>query len=124
MKLENIEEPRLRFLSGEHICPRRGITAYGAFDRSMGTRRTDVIVGSVGSATCNEALDRWVTRCASEIPGMADARQPNLRVSFPGMNLGHGFDATLKFSQDLARTIKKSEVEEIIAITVLAPIQI
>lgn len=116
MKLEHIDEPRLRFQSGEHICPRRGITAYGAFDRSMGTRRTDVILGSVGSATCNEALDRWVTRCGSEIPGMASAKQPNLRVMFPGMNLGQGFDATLKFSQDLARTIKKSEVDEIVAI--------
>jgi hypothetical protein len=116
MKLEHIDEPRLRFQSGEHICPRRGITAYGAFDRSMGTRRTDVIVGGVGSATCNEALERWVTRCASEIPGMENAKQPNLRVGFPGMNLGHGFDATLKFSQDLARTIKKSEVDEIVAI--------
>jgi hypothetical protein len=117
MKLEYIEEPRLRFLGGEHICPRRGITAYGAFDRSIGTRRSDVILGSVGSATCNEALDRWVARCASEIPGMADARQPNLRVGFPGMGLGHGFDATLKFSQDLTRTIKKSEIEEIVAIS-------
>ena len=116
MNLEHIEEPRLRFHSGEHICPRLGITAYGVFDRSMETRRTDVILGSVGSATCNEALDRWVTRCASEIPGMQNAKQPNLRVMFPGMSLGHGFDAKLKFSQDLARTIKKSEVDELMAI--------
>lgn len=116
MKLEHIVEPRLRFANGEHVCPRRGITAYGAFDRSMGTRRTDVILGSVGSATCNEALDRWVLKCANEIPGDPKSRQPNLRVEFPGMNLGHGFDAVLKFSQDLTRTIKKSEIEEIIAI--------
>lgn len=104
MKLEHINEPRLRFATGEHVCPRRGVAAYGVFDRSMGTRRTDVIVGSVGTATCNEALDRWIARCASEIPGLEDARQPNLRVAFPGMTLGQAFDAKLMFSQDLART--------------------
>jgi len=116
MRLEHIAEPHLRFANGDHICPRRGITAYGAFDRSMGTRRTDVILGSVGSATCNEALNRWVVKCAGEIPGDPKSRQPNLRVEFPGMNLGHGFDAMLKFSQDLTRTIKKSEIDEIVAI--------
>lgn len=116
MKLEHISEPRLRFWAGDHICPRRGIAAYGAFDRGMGARRTDVMVGGVGTATCIEALGRWVDRCGGEIPAMADAKQPNLRVPFPGFNMGHGFDAKLVFGQDLARTLKKSEVDEIVAI--------
>lgn len=116
MKLEHIPEPRLRFANGEHICPRKGITAYGAFDRTMGTRRTDVIVGAVGTATCIESFDRWMTKCASEIAAPDNARQPNLRVAFPGMGLGHGFDAKLVFSQDLARPLKKSDVDEIVAI--------
>lgn len=117
MKLEHIAEPRLQFANGDHVCPRRGITAFGSFDRSMGTRRTDVILGGVGSATCNEALSRWVAKCSTEIPGNPEANQPNLRVGFPGVNLGHGFDAVLKFSADLARTIRKSEIDEIVAIS-------
>lgn len=116
MKLEHIAEPRLRFANGEHICPRKGITAYGAFDRTMATRRTDVIVGGVGTATCIESLDRWMQRCAGEIAAPEDARQPNLRAPFPGMGLGHGFDAKLVFGQDLARTLRKSDVDEIVAI--------
>lgn len=35
MKLEFIEEPRLIFARGEHICPRRGISAYGVFDQTQ-----------------------------------------------------------------------------------------
>ena len=116
MKLEHIPEPRLQFAGGEHICPRRGITAYGVFDRTMGTRRSDVIVGSVGTATCNEAFERWIVRCAGEIDAPANARQPNLRVAFPGFNAGSGFDAKFVFGQDLARSLKKSEVDEIVAI--------
>ncbi|ABM96883.1 argonaute/piwi family protein [Methylibium petroleiphilum] len=116
MKLEHIPEPRLRFASGEHICPRRGIAAYGVFDRSMDSRRTDVMIGGVGTATCIEALGRWVERCSSEIPAPETAKQPNLRVPFPGVGRGHAFDAKLVFGSDLARTLKKSEVDEIVAI--------
>lgn len=116
MKLEHISEPRLRFATGEHICPRKGIASYGAFDRTMGTRRTDVMVGGVGTATCIEALQRWVDRCGGEIAAPATAKQPNLRVPFPGFGLSHGFDAKLVFGQDLARALKKSEVDEIVAI--------
>lgn len=116
MKLEHISEPRLRFAKGDHICPRKGIATYGVFDRTMGTRRTDVMVGAVGTATCIEALERWMSRCGGEIPAAEDAKQPNLRVPFPGFCMGHGFDARLVFGQDLARTLKKSEVDEIVAI--------
>lgn len=115
MKLEHLTEPRLRFAAGEHICPRRGITAYGVFDRIMGARRTEVMVGGVGTATCLEGLERWVTRCANEIAAPEDTRQPNLRVPFPGIGIGYGFDVKLVFSQELTRTLKKSDVEEIVA---------
>ena len=62
MKLEHISEPRLQFANGEHVCPRRGMDAYGVFDLSMGTRRTDVIVGGVGTTNCSEALGKWIER--------------------------------------------------------------
>lgn len=117
MKLEHIAEPRLSFANGEHICPRRGIAAYGTFDRSMETRRTDVIIGGIGTATCMEGLQSWIDRCAGEIPAPEDAKQPNLRVAFPGFSLGQGFDAKLVFGQDLARTLKKSDIDEITGIS-------
>ena len=117
MRLEHIAEPRLRFASGEHICPRKGISTYGAFDRTMGTRRSDVIVGGVGTSTCIEGLERWIARCGGEIAAAEGAKQPNLRVPFPGFGLGHGFDAKLVFGQDLARALRKSDVDELIAIS-------
>jgi len=116
MKLEHISEPRLEFARGEHICPRRGISSYGVFDQTMPTRRTDVILGGVGTALCMEAFSRWVERCSAEIAAPSDARQPNLRIGFPGFSTDDRFGARLVFGQDLARTLKKSEVDEIIAI--------
>lgn len=114
MKLEHIAEPRLSFATGEHVCPRRGIATFGAFDRTMATRRTDVIVGGVGTATCMESLEAWISRCGSEIGAPENARQPNLHPSFPGFAVGHGFDAKFVFGSDLARALKKSEVDAII----------
>ena len=56
MKLEHISEPRLVFADGEHVCPRRGIAAYGVFDKSATVRRSQVNVGAVGSGSCVAAL--------------------------------------------------------------------
>lgn len=117
MKLEHINEPRLMFANGEHVCPRRGIGTYGVFDLSMGTRRTDVMVGGVGTANCNEALGRWIERCAGQIAAPEKARQPNLRVPFCGFSADSGFGARFVFGQDLARSLKKSDIGEILAIT-------
>lgn len=117
MKLEHIDEPRLRFAAGDHICPRRGIATYGVYDRGMGARRNDLMIGAVGTAACIESLADWISTCGSEIPPIPDAKQPNLRVGFPGFGVGQGFDAKLVFAQDLARSIKKSEVDEIVAIS-------
>ncbi|WP_153146283.1 hypothetical protein [Dechloromonas sp. H13] len=117
MKLEHISEPRLQFATGEHVCPRRGVDAYGVFDLSMGTRRTDVIVGGVGTTNCNEALGKWIERCASRIAAPEDARQPNLRVPFCGFNPESGYGARFVFGQDLVRSIRKGDIDDVLAIT-------
>ena len=33
MKLVHVNEPRLEFFEGSHVCPRRGIAAYGVYDK-------------------------------------------------------------------------------------------
>ena len=116
MKLEHLHEPRLRFASGDHICPRRGITAYGVFDKSQTVRRSDIMVGGIGSGACLEALTRWLERCGSAIEARADTRQPNLFTGFCGFNLDSGFGARLVFGNDLSRTIKKSEIDNLLLI--------
>ena len=35
MKLVHVNEPRLEFFEGSHVCPRRGIAAYGVYDKAM-----------------------------------------------------------------------------------------
>lgn len=116
MKLEHLHEPRLRFATGDHICPRRGIATYGVFDKTQTVRRTDIMIGGIGSGTCLEALDRWLERCSSAIEARAEARQPNLFTGFCGFNLESGFGARFVFGNDQSRTIKKSDIEDLLRI--------
>lgn len=114
MKLEHINEPRLQFASGEHVCPRRGISAYGVFDRSEQSRRVALMIGAVGSPTCLEACSTWLERCGEEIEGRADNNQPNLFPGFCGFNESSGFGARFVFGDNLSRSIKKTDIEELV----------
>lgn len=116
MKLEHIEEPRLIFARGKHICPRRGISAYGVFDQTQETRRSEINVGGVGSSECMEMLGGWIDRCKNGIDPPPDARQENLKFAFCGFNKGAGFAADIRFPSDLSRPIKNSDISKIIAI--------
>lgn len=116
MKLQFIEEPRLTFAKGEHICPRRGISAYGVFDLTQETRRSEIYIGGVGSSECMEMLDAWIDRCKGEIESPSDTKQENLRLPFCGFNKNSGFGADIKFSRDLSRALRNSDIEEVIAI--------
>ncbi len=113
MRLESLKEPRLRFATGEHVCPRRGIAAYGVFDRTQSVRRTDILVGAVGSTACLDALSEWFTRCSVRIEGKANANQPNLFPEFCGFNVDTGFSARFVTSLELSRQIKNSEIERV-----------
>lgn len=105
-----LQEPKLLFANGQHICPRRGISEYGVFDKSSEIRRESLIVGGVGSVGCNEALLRWLDVCSNPIDGASDARQPNLFPPFCGFNLGSGFGTKFQCTNDTLRAIKASDI--------------
>lgn len=116
MIIDHIDEPRLVFGSGEHICPRRGIFEYGVYDQRQPTRRSEIYVGCVGSNQCVEFLEKWIERCHSVIAAPSNVKQENLRLPFCGFKKESGYKAELKFSVDLAKTLKNSDIKEIVSI--------
>ena len=116
MNVEHLLEPRLLFANGTHICPRRGIGEYGVFDQTQATRRREIYIGGVGTSNCIGLLDAWLNRCGAVIAAASDVKQENLRLPFCGFNSKSGFGAEMKFSSDLSRTIKNSEIETILDI--------
>jgi hypothetical protein len=63
-----------------------------------------------------DLLSRWIDRCRHGIEAPSDARQKNLKPSFCGFNADHGYGADIWFSTDLSRTLKNSDVKEVIEI--------
>lgn len=116
MKLEHIAEPRLVFANGEHICPRRGISEYGVFDKTLKNRRTEINIGGVGTAKCIDLLSAWLDKCSSSIAGLEGAAQPNLRMPFSGFNPTSGFASAFNFNSGLARPLLKSDIDELLKI--------
>ena len=116
MNVEHLLEPRLLFANGTHICPRRGIAEYGVFDQAQATRRSEIHIGGVGTSNCIDLLDKWLKRCGGVIAAASDVKQENLRLPFCGFNRKSGFGADMKFSADLSRTIKNSEIKAILDI--------
>lgn len=78
MKLSFVREPRLQFAEGEHVCPRRGISAYGVYDKSSQTRRTRIHLGVVGTLHDLEAMAHWLHRMETPTSSSADERKANL----------------------------------------------
>lgn len=113
MKLAYINEPRLEFADGTHICPRRGISAYGVYDKSSLTRRTRIHLGVIGTTDDLEAMSSLLERMKSPIPGSLSDHKGNLFPSFCGFNLETGFHAELAFNQDLGRQLRKQDLERI-----------
>lgn len=116
MNIEHLLEPRLLFARGSHICPRRGIAEYGVFDQAQATRRSEIYVAGIGTSNCIDLLDKWIKRCGGVIAVASDVKQENLRLPFCGFNSKTGFGADMTFSTDLSRTLKNSEVKEILEI--------
>ncbi len=116
MKIEHVNEPRLIFGSGEHICPRRGIQEYGVYDLKQTTRKKDVFVGGVGSSECIDLLANWMERCRGVIAAPSDAKQENLRLPFCGFSENTGYRSNLTFSSDLSKAIKNSDIKAVLRI--------
>ncbi len=106
-----IDEPRLAFGGGEHIDPRRGIAAYGVYDRGAAGRRDTINVGCVGTSADVEALSNWLGRCAGRIGSVADTPQPNLFTDFPGMTKERGFFAQLSLQTGCTRELRKRDLD-------------
>lgn len=117
MKINYIQEPRLEFAEGMHVCPRRGITAYGVYDRQSQTRRTKIHLGAVGTAEDLESLSALLESMESPIAGALEDHKNNLFPDFCGFNEGMGFHSRFVFNQDLGRTLRKLDVERISKIT-------
>ncbi|WP_323844102.1 hypothetical protein [Microbulbifer magnicolonia] len=116
MIIEHVNEPKLIFANGEHICPRRGIFEYGVYDQKQNTRKKEVYIGGVGTSQCIDYLANWMGRCKGFIAAPSDAKQENLRLPFCGFNSNRGYKSELTFSIDLAKTIKNNDVKEIVKI--------
>lgn len=116
MRIEHLTEPRLLFANGRHICARRGISEYGVFDQSQATRRHEIYIGGIGTSNCVDLLAKWIERCRGAITATSDVKQENLRFPFCGFNKGSGFAAELTFSTDLSRTLRNSELKEVLAV--------
>ena len=116
MIIKHINEPKLIFGTGEHICPRRGIFEYGVYDQRQNTRKKEVNVGGVGTNQCLDMLGTWIERCKGIIAAPSDAKQVNLRLPFSGFTQKNGFKSDLIFSSDMAKTIKNSDIKDVIKI--------
>ena len=116
MDVKHIKEPRLLFAKGMHICPRRGIMEYGVFDQTQKTRRNVIYVGGIGTSHCVDLLNNWIERCRGFISAPSEVRQENLKLPFCGFNDDSGFAADVRFSTDISRTLKNTEVNKIAAI--------
>ena len=104
------------FASGTHVCPRRGIAEYGVFDQTQATRRSEIYIGGVGTSSGIDLLDAWLTQCKGVIAAAPDVKQENLRPPFCGFSSRIGFGTEMRFSADLSRTIKNTDVKAILNI--------
>lgn len=116
MKLSIIDEPELEFGEGTHICPRAGITKYKVYDTKIGSRRTEIFVGAIGTSDTLSKLNNWLEKCSTYIPPKLNSNQPNLDVEFCGFNLETGFQANLKIEEINTRKLKNSDIKKIIKI--------
>ena len=116
MKINYIKEPRLVFGSGTHICPRRGISAYGVYDQQSQTRRTQIHLGAVGTAQDLESFSSLLTRMRANITIPREARKANLFPDFCGFNEETGFYSKLVFNNDLGRQVRKQDIDRIVSI--------
>lgn len=116
MKLHFIEEPLLEFGQGEHICPRAGISHYSVYDTKFDARRERILVGAVGTSNNLSGLAHWLEQCSHGISPPPDSNQPNLFPAFCGFNSGTGFRANFVLMEEITRSLKNSDIREIIKI--------
>lgn len=114
MKLTTLREPLLEFGTGTHICPRTGIEHMGVYDKRDELRRTELRIGVVGRGEGIDLLDEWLEKCRNGIERKKDSKLLNLFRGFGGINQSYGFLTRLINSPQYTRTLKKSEISEVV----------
>ena len=113
MKLVHVNEPRLEFFEGSHVCPRRGISEYVVYDKGSLTHRTRILIGAIGVSKDIEEFSHLIARMKSPISADVDEHKGNLFPDFCGFNEHVGFHAELAFNQDLGRTLRNLDIERV-----------
>jgi hypothetical protein len=117
MKLTTLSEPLLEFGTGTHICPRTGIEHMGVYDQRDELRRTELRIGVVGRGEGIDLLDDWLEKCRDGIERKKESTLLNLFRGFGGINQTYGFLTRLINSPQYTRTIKKSDISNVIKLT-------
>src|SRR5260370_31544458 len=113
MKFHLRDERTVEFGAGKDVCPRDGISEYGAYDVRLSDRRETIFVGAVGTNETLDKLGAWLTRCSEYIPGKPEASQPNLFPAFCGFNLETGFRSQFEYGTRTLRPLKNALIEKI-----------
>ncbi|OYQ65280.1 hypothetical protein B9G53_07690 [Pseudanabaena sp. SR411] len=116
MKLHLIEEPKLEFATGHHICPRYGISNFNVYDTKMIARRDRIFIGSIGTSDNLGKLAAWIEKCSDYIPAKPNNRQPNLYTDFCGFNQDSGYKSRFVFEEEITKSINSSEIKKIVEI--------
>ena len=113
MKPQYIEEPKLEFGTGYHVCPRAGIAKFSVYDLKTTPRRTEILVGAIGTSETLDKLNDWFIICSQHISAKSNTNNPNLDTEFCGFNLKTGFKAKLNLDDTNSRKLKNSEIKKI-----------
>ena len=111
MRLYKLDEPRLEFGNGTHICPRMGITSYDVYDARFPARRERILVGAVGTSECLEKLSQWLERLSQSI--ISTETNEHLHPSFCGFNKYVGYKAELVMVEQITRNLSHQEIKQI-----------
>jgi len=92
-----LQEPELEFGNGgTHIDIRYGMIRYGPLDLGDPTAPTSLKVGIVGTDETISAMQAWLEKCRSGIPGK-QSKLTNLYPPFPGFSSDSCFRSSLVF---------------------------
>ncbi|GGY11286.1 hypothetical protein GCM10007160_42880 [Litchfieldella qijiaojingensis] len=111
MQIKILEEPKLEFANGVHICPKAGIETLGVYDKNDQFRQSELRLGIVGRGEGVDLLDLWIAKCQEGIEGK-ESKYSNLFRGFGGFSQHHGFFAKFLYGPTLTRTIQKSELNK------------
>ncbi|TXH70041.1 MAG: hypothetical protein E6Q83_08020 [Thiothrix sp.] len=115
MKIKILEEPKLEFANGTHICPKAGIETLGVYDKNDQFRQNELRLGIVGRGEGVDLLDLWLARCQDGIEAK-ESKYSNLFRGFGGFTQHYGVFSIFLYGSALTRTIQKSEINKTLKI--------